>query len=188
MELDVIGKRLRKARQTKGFTQQDLAEKCGLTKSMLSKIENGRCPAALATYSRIAKNLDVPLTWFLEEHDEGKSLVIVPGNTRRIRYGSSEIGYLYETLANRSRFSNIEPTVVTVPSVLEDFELFTHDEDEFIFILNGRINLLYDGESHPMSQGDSAYFEGTKPHIFLPLDGEESKVLTIYIQTASAHA
>jgi transcriptional regulator with XRE-family HTH domain len=188
LELETIGKRLRMARQTKGFTQQDLADKCELTKSMLSKIENGRCPAALATYSRIAKNLGVPLTWFLEENDEEKSLLIIPDNMRRIRNGSNEIGYLYETLANRSRFSHIEPTVVTVPAQLENFELFTHDEDEFIYILDGSINLLYDGEPHPMSQGDSAYFEGTKPHIFLPLQEQEAKVLTVYIQNTISHS
>ena len=181
MDLEVIGKRLREARLYKGFTQQELADKCGLTKSMLSKIENGHSPAALATFSRIAKNLDLPLTWFLQEEDDESPLVIVPCSKRGIRNGGNEIGYIYETLANRSRFGSIEPTVVTVPAVLENFELYTHDEDEFIYVLEGSINLLYDGDYHPMEQGDSAYFEGTKPHIFLPQNNLEAKVLTVYV-------
>ncbi len=187
MDLSVIGKRLRTARLNKGFTQQDLADRCGLTKSMLSKIENGHCPAALATFSRIAKNLDMPLTWLLQEEDEEKPLVVVPYDKRGIRSGSDEIGYIYEILANRSRFSHIEPTVVSVPASLETFELFEHDEDEFIYILEGSITLFYDGESQVLHQGDSAYFEGTKPHIFLPFSKKEAKVLTIYVQNMVNH-
>ncbi|PWI57866.1 helix-turn-helix domain-containing protein [Sulfoacidibacillus thermotolerans] len=182
MDLVVLGRRLREARLNKGFTQQELADRCGFTKSMLSKIENGHSPAALATLSRIAKNLDLSLAWFLQEEEEENALVIVPADKRGIRSGSQEIGYTYETLSNRSRFSTIEPTVITVPAILENFELFTHDEDEFIFVLEGQISLLYDGTLNLMSSGDSAYFEGRKPHIFLPVNQQEAKVLTIFIQ------
>ncbi len=62
-------------------------------------------------------------------------------------------------------------------------EPFTHIEDEFIYILSGSINLYYDGELYFLEPGDSAYFEGNIPHIFLSADkNTEAKVLTLFIQ------
>jgi uncharacterized cupin superfamily protein len=95
------------------------------------------------------------------------------------------IGYMYEMLANRSPFSRIEPTVVTVLPDSDTREPFTHLEDEFIYVLSGTIDLWYDGETYRLTEGDSAYFEGEKPHIFLPVTEEEAKVLTIFVQSYS---
>ncbi len=181
MNLILIGQRLREARLHKELTQQELADQCGITKSMLSKIENGHSPAALATFSKIAKNLDLPLTWFLQDDDDERLVIIVGASNRGVRMGGNEIGYVYETLANKSRFSYIEPTVVTVPAILENYELFTHDEDEFIYVLEGSIYLNHDGNLYPLSVGDSAYFDGKKPHVFLPREKQEAKVIAIYV-------
>jgi mannose-6-phosphate isomerase-like protein (cupin superfamily) len=149
---------------------------------MLSKIENGHISVAIATLSKIAKNLDLPISWFLEDREENR-LVIVSANQRVTRGNSKEIGYTYELLANASRFSMIEPTVVTIDPDLEGVEPFTHAENEFIYILKGQIQLHYDGDVFLLNENDSAYFNGEKPHIFLPATNEEAKVLTIFIQS-----
>ncbi|MED1606077.1 helix-turn-helix domain-containing protein [Cytobacillus kochii] len=181
IELRQIGKRVKQARLNKQMTQQDLAEKCGLTKSLISKIENGQTASAVATLLKISNQLDIPLSWVLEEN-ESKNLVLSPSQSRTTKVGNKEMGYLYETLANRSPFSKIDPVVVTV---LEDSAKegpYTHLEDEFIYILKGSIYLSYDGEKYLLHEGDSAYFAGTIPHVFLPVEKKEAKVLTIFIQ------
>ncbi|WP_053590684.1 helix-turn-helix domain-containing protein [Bacillus sp. FJAT-22090] len=178
-----MGKKVKEARLSKSFTQQELAERCNLTKSHISKIENGQAAPAVATLSKIAQELDTPLSWFLESNLHNK-LSIVKSNEKTVKVGNKEIGYTYEALANRSRFSKVEPVIVTVLPEAEYVEPFTHIEDEFIYILSGSINLYYDGELHYLEQGDSAYFEGNVPHIFLSADkNSEAKVLTLFIQT-----
>nr|WP_269922219.1 helix-turn-helix domain-containing protein [Psychrobacillus psychrodurans] len=177
-----MGKKVKEARLSKTFTQQDLAERCNLTKSHISKIENGQAAPAVATLSKIAHELDTPLSWFLESNLQNK-LSIVKNNEKKLKIGNKEIGYTYEALANRPRFSKVEPVIVTVLPEAEYVEPFTHVEDEFIYILNGSINLYYDGELHYLEQGDSAYFEGNTPHIFLSADkNKEATVLTVFIQ------
>jgi transcriptional regulator with XRE-family HTH domain len=180
-----IGKRVKQARMNKGFTQQDLADKCGFTKSLMSKIENGQTASAVATLSNIAKYLDVPLSWMLGESSQ-KQLTIQHQANRVAKIGGNEIGYMFETLAKRSPFSRIEPVVVTVLPDADRSEPFTHSEDEFIYILEGSIDLWYDGETHRLTVGDSAYFDGNNPHIFLAVNGEEAKVLSIFVQAYSA--
>lgn len=164
------------------MTQQLLAEKCNLTKSMLSKIENGRASAAVATLSKIAKELNQPLAWLLREEEEEQDLLIIPEEKRTMHGNSLEIGYAFEKLANQPSSSKIEPVIVTVDPDLAEIESYTHEEDEFIFILEGSIKLFYESASHVMHKGDSAYFKGTKPHLFLPADQQSAKVLTIFIQ------
>ncbi|MDI2589459.1 XRE family transcriptional regulator [Psychrobacillus sp. NEAU-3TGS] len=177
-----MGKKVKEARLNQSFTQQELAEKCNLTKSHISKIENGQAAPAVATLSKIAQELNAPLSWFLEANNQSK-LSIVKNNEKKLRLGNKEIGYTYEALANRNQFSKIEPVVVTVLPEADLVEPFTHIEDEFIYILSGSINLYYDGELHFLEQGDSAYFEGNIPHIFLSADkNTEAKVLTLFIQ------
>jgi transcriptional regulator with XRE-family HTH domain len=184
IELSEIGKRIRKARLSRGFTQQELADRCGVTKSLLSKIENGQTASAVATLSKIAEHLQTPLAWFLEENRE-EHLVLSPHRQRTTKMGSKEMGYLYETLANRSRFSKIEPVLVTVPPDMAHTEPFTHPEEEFIYIVSGTIVLFYDGERYVMEEGDTAYFSGEKPHIFLPYQDTEAKVLSVFIQPSN---
>lgn len=182
MNLTHIGKKIKQARLAVKKTQQQVADTCGLSKSMLSKIENGQTSSAVATLSKISEALGIPLSWVLDDHPE-TDLVIQPKAERQISMGNEHMGYSYELLANRSKFSSIEPTIVHVTP--KDMNLrdkpYTHSQDEFIYILEGAIYLLYDGEQHYMEKGDTSYFRGTKSHLFIPINNEGAKVLTVFI-------
>lgn len=160
-----------------------MAEECGISKSLLSKIENGQTSSAVATLSKISQSLDVSLSWVLDDRPE-TDLVLMPKASRQASVGDESMGYSYELLANRSKFSNIEPTIVYVTPKDENLrqEPYTHAQEEFIYILEGSIYLHYDGEKNLMNQGDSAYFKGTKPHLFIPVDNKGAKVLTVFVE------
>ncbi len=161
-----------------------MADECQISKSMLSKIENGQTASAVATLSKISEALDVPLSWLLDEKTE-EDLVLQKKADRKSRLGdeNDNLGYSYELLANRSYYSGIEPTIVHVTPKDSNRrkEGYTHSQDEFIFILEGSIILFYDGKEYVMDKGDSAYFQGHKPHLFVPVDNEEARVLTLFI-------
>lgn len=181
IDLHTIGAKIKQARIKSKQTQQQIAEQCGISKSMLSKIENGQTAAAVATLSKIGDALNLPLAWILDDRPE-TDLVLQPKATRQIRVGDREMGYSYELLA-RSRFSGVEPTIVHVTPKHANLrhEPYTHSQDEFIFILQGSIYLYYDQETYLMEEGDTAYFKGTKPHLFVPVDNDGAKVLTVFI-------
>lgn len=182
INLQHIGKKIKQARLGNKKTQQQIVDQCGISKSMLSKIENGQTSSAVATLSKISEALEVPLSWILDDHPE-TDVVIQRKAERQISMGNENMGYSYELLANRSKFSSIEPTIVHVTP--KDTNLrhdpYTHSQDEFIYILEGAIYLLYDGEKHYMEKGDTSYFRGTKTHLFVPVDNEGAKVLTVFI-------
>lgn len=149
---------------------------------MLSKIENGQTASAVATLSKISEALEVPLSWVLDEKTD-QDLVLQKKTERFSRLGDDNMGYSYELLANRSFYSGVEPTIVhvTPKDMNQRKEGYTHSEDEFIFILDGSIILFYDGEEYTMEKGDSAYFQGHKPHLFIPVNNEGAQVLTLFI-------
>lgn len=184
INLNNIGKRVKQARLRSKKTQQQIADQCGISKSLLSKIENGQTASAVATLSKVSEALDVPLSWVLDEHPE-TDLVLLPKANRQVRVGDESMGYSYELLANRSQFSGVEPTIVHVTPKDSNLrhEPYTHSQDEFIYILEGSIYLLYDDQKHYMEQGDTAFFNGKKPHLFIPVDNEGARVLTVFIDS-----
>src|SRR5690625_2359227 len=113
LNLESIGTKIKQARLRLKKTQQQVAEECGISKSLLSKIENGQTSSAVATLSKISQSLDVSLSWVLDDRPE-TDLVLMPKASRQASVGDESMGYSYELLANRSKFSNIEPTIVYV--------------------------------------------------------------------------
>src|SRR5699024_6932181 len=136
-----------------------------------------------ATLTKISKELDVPLAWLLEDTTE-KSFVIQTKKERSSKVGGVHMGYSYEVLVNKSMYSVVETIIVHVhPKDLNlREETYTHSHDEFIYILKGSMKLLYEDEKYLMHQGDTAYFEGTNPHLFIPIDNEGAEVLTLFIE------
>ncbi|WP_301281743.1 helix-turn-helix domain-containing protein [Virgibacillus proomii] len=182
INLNNIGAKIKQMRLRAKKTQQQVADECGISKSLLSKIENGQTASAIATLSKISEALHVPLSWVLDDQEE-RDLVILSHTNRQFKVGDDNMGYSYELLANRSRFTGIEPTIVHVtPRDMNiRHEAYTHSQDEFIYILEGAIYLRYEGKQHYMEKGDSAYFKGDKPHLFVPVNNEPARVLTVFI-------
>ncbi|MFD1206198.1 MULTISPECIES: helix-turn-helix domain-containing protein [Sporosarcina] len=176
-----IGKRVKSIRLRKKMTQQQVADLANITKSHVSKIENGQASPALTTLSKIAKALDSPTSWFIDQEEHG-DLTIVRQGQREAGKENNGLGYDYELLANKMNLSFISPTVVTVLPEAVTIEPYVHPNDEFIFILSGSIKLMYGSKEFVLLKGDSAYFSGRTPHIFLPESDETAKVLTIYIE------
>lgn len=184
ISLDNIGIKIKQLRLRQKKTQQQIADACDISKSLLSKIENGQTSSAIATLSKISNALDVPLSWLLEDKAE-QDLVLLPKGDRQAKVGDVHMGYSYELLANRSPYTGVEPTIVhvTPKDVNVRKEMYTHSHDEFIYVLTGAIELSYDGNTHYMEKGDTAYFNGMKPHLFIPVDNKGAEVLTLFIES-----
>ena len=186
ISLDNIGIKIKQLRLRQKKTQQQIADACNISKSLLSKIENGQTSSAIATLSKISNALDVPLSWLLEDKLE-QDLVLLSASERQSKVGDEHMGYSYELLANRSPYTGVEPTIVHVTPKDMNLrkEMYTHSHDEFIYILKGAIELSYDNKSYYMEQGDTAYFNGMKAHLFIPVDNDGAEVLTLFIESNS---
>jgi uncharacterized cupin superfamily protein len=89
--------------------------------------------------------------------------------------------YKYEALASGFRRRKADPFIVTVEPKPEGTPLYlnSHQGQEFNMVMEGRLLLNVDGKEIILNEGDSLYFDSTKPHGMMALDGKTVKFLAI---------
>lgn len=179
-----IGLKIRRMRQDRRMTLQDLAEATGLSKPLLSQIENEQVIPPLATLLRIAKAFRVNLhSFFQEEGDSEKCILVRAGESRRLRRRTTEEGappYSYHSLAAGKRHRNMEPFLIEFEAGhWRDDLLVSHEGEEFLFLLEGRLEFHYGGKVMTMQAGDSVYYESNEPHGYVALGPDRPRAVAV---------
>lgn len=161
-----IARRVREYRQQIGLTVGQLAERSGISKGMLSKIENAQASPSLATLARLSAAINVPVTSFFrgleEEHD---AIFVRAGQGIQIVRRGSREGHEYRVLGSlRGTNRQLEPLLVTLTEREEVFPLFQHDGPELIYMLAGSMEYGYGSRRYLMRAGDALQFDGGVPH------------------------
>ena len=164
--MQVIAQRLREYRLQVGRTVTQLAADAGMSKGMVSKIENGQAATSLPTLARLAAALGIPITAFFRGLDEERDVFLVKaGQGMDIAHRNARVGHRYQLLGSmRGPQKRMEPTLVTLMERTEVFPLYQHPGTEFLFMLAGRMEYGVGGGVHLLEPGDSLQFEGEVPH------------------------
>ena len=168
-----IGFKIRRIRQERRMTLQTLAEATGLSKPLLSQIENEQVIPPLATLLRVAKAFRVPLqSFFQEEGSSSRCVLTKAGECRKMlrRPVNDEhpILYTYHSLAYGKKNRSLEPFLVEFDlGEWQDEMMVSHEGEEFVFLLEGEIELHYADQIYTMKAGDSVYYDSTELHAFI---------------------
>lgn len=179
-----IGAKIKKLRLAKKMTLQAVARETGFSPALISQIENNNVSPPIATLSKIAKFFDVKIgLFFTEEEEEHRFEVVRKGERKQIprvisRSGASQ-GYSYESLSFRKQNKKMEPFLLTVTEKASEENTYSHDGEEFLFIMAGTAELLLDDERIPLEEGDCVYFDSSMKHRLLSKDDTEVKVLAV---------
>ena len=162
----MIANHVRRRRQDIGLNVGQLAERSGISKGMLSKIENAQTSPSLATLERLAGALDMPLTSLFRGLAEERDAVFVKaGSGPEIVRKGTRAGHTYELLGSlRGPYKRVEPLLVTLTSAAEIFPLFQHSGIEILYMLSGAMEYGYGRQQYRMERGDTLQFEGDIPH------------------------
>jgi transcriptional regulator with XRE-family HTH domain len=169
-----LAQRLREERRLRGWTLDELADRAGVSKSLLSKIERDQVSPSLRTLKALADGLDVPLAWLLHEDDLEQYIVrkdrrqqfVVPGSEIRreviapalLRQLTMLIAYLEPGQSSYSR-----------PDV--------HHGEECLHVLTGQLTAMVGGQTTLLDTGDTIYFDARVPHEFRNDGTVETQVL-----------
>lgn len=162
----MIARRLREYRLDLDWTMTQLAGRSGVSKAMLSKIENAQTTPALTTLSRIAEAMSVPVTAFFRGLDDEQDMLHVKaGQGLDIQHRGSGVGRSYQSLG-RMRFPHdrLEPTLVTIDRDDEVFPLYQHSGSELIYVVTGRLEYCYGRRHVLLEPGDSLQLLGEVLH------------------------
>ena len=162
----VIAERVREFRLQLGLTVGHLAEVTGLSKGMLSKIENAQASPSLATLARLSEALKVPVTAFFRGlNEEQDVLVVKAGRGLDIEHTNSGPGHRYQLLGSmRAPHNTLETLLVTLTERAETFPLYQHPGTELIYMISGRLEYMCGNSRYLLEPGDAMQFVGEVPH------------------------
>ena len=149
-----------------GLNVGQLAERTGISKGMLSKIENAQTSPSLSTLERLAAALDMPVTSLFRGLAEERDAVFVKaGSGPEIVRKGTRAGHTYELLGSlRGPYKRVEPLLVSLDESSEVFPLFQHTGIEILYMLSGVMEYGYGRQRYKMERGDTLQFEGDIPH------------------------
>jgi transcriptional regulator with XRE-family HTH domain len=172
-----LGNRLRELRRQQGLSLRALAEKSGLSANTLSLIENGKTSPSVATLQQIALALSIPITSFFEIQVNHEPVIFTQNNKRA---GTAFSHGRLEELGSGVGTDGLQPFVVNFdPRADSGPQPLTHEGNEFIFCLSGRVLYSVMGQEYTLEPGDSLLFSSKVPHTWHnPLD-DTSRVIIV---------
>jgi transcriptional regulator with XRE-family HTH domain len=181
MNLVELGQKIRALRIERGMTLEDVVSRSGLTRSWLSKVENFRVTPSLQGLAEIARALGVPVARLLEDLDKRPDFVIVKqGDGLRIARDREFSNISYESLAHERPDRAMDPFVLTVPAGGGRSKALSHEGEEFLRVLSGRVRFHFGQTEHDLSAGDSLYFDACTPHRLSNPWSKPAQVLCVF--------
>ncbi len=177
-----LGSRLHRAREMRGLTLADLSSRTGIRVENLERIESSEMIPPLGDLVKLGKAVEMKIGYFLSPGADRPMTVVRPENRLAIsRFGkkrSEQYGYDYESLAPEKADRMMEPFLVTlVPTEVE--ELSNHDGQEFIFVLEGEIQVKVGDQTEILRPGDAVYYDSMHPHLVTCRGKRPAKILAV---------
>lgn len=157
------GLKLKRIRQEKSLSLQQLSEKSGVSVSMLSQIERMKADPTMTTLIKICKGLNITITSLFEDNNE-EQFIVRKDKRKTIMLPNSKVKY---QLLSTSTRGNLEMLLVELAPGQEDRQRITHYGEESGFIVKGELTIMLGEEEYILCEGDSIHFNSTIPHRFI---------------------
>ena len=174
-----LGEKIKTARLAKKMTLKELAEKTQLSISFLSMVERGLTSAAVVSLKKIAEALDMDLSAFFEKTEDEQKNGFVRSYENRIRYTSGY--YIYKNLSACTEKCEMDPMmIILLPGQSrEDVSQTTHAGEEFIYVLEGVLEINYGKNTYILEEGDSIYYDSIVAHHVHAAADNTAKILGV---------
>ena len=167
--LESVGPRLRRVREQRGVTLTDVAERTGMSKSTLSRLENGQRKPSLELLLPLAQLYRVPLDDLVGAPEVGDP---------RIRLKPRRVNG--RTVLPLTHPGGIQAWKIVIPKRQSEPTLRTHDGYEWLYVLSGRMRLVQGDRDLVLEAGEAAEFDTQLPHWFGSTGEGPAEVLSIF--------
>lgn len=179
-----VGPRLRKRRRDLKLAQQEVAERSGITKGMISKLETGRAIPSLPVLLRLLEVLDFAPEFFFHDSQQKRRQPYVHRTAREAMPLEREItalGFNYrELLQGEGRDFALRAVLLEVEPDSHREQLTT-DAYEYKYVLQGELDYQIGEETLRLRKGDSLFYDGRLPHVPINRGTEKAIMLVIYL-------
>lgn len=181
-----VGGKIRSLRESKGIEIDVLAERAQMPVEQIEQIENGGPLPGLAPLIKIARVLGVRLGTFL---DDSQSMGAVVSRSSELKesahfsnHGATDMdSMVYHSLSEGKENRHIEPFVIDILPVdgPQSFTPSTHEGEEFIYVLEGQVEVIYGKTTHLLEKGDSIYYDSIVKHHVHGYNGTKARILAV---------
>ncbi|MCR4602301.1 MAG: XRE family transcriptional regulator [Prevotella sp.] len=183
----IVGKKIKGIRESKNLSIEEIAERSGLTIEQITSIENDQNLPSLGPLIKIARALGVRLGTFMDDNDALGPVVCRAADRERDSSISFSNGATdarkhmeYHPLAQQKAGRHMEPFVIDInPEETPDFQLSAHEGEEFIYVMQGEIEIVYGKEKYTLSEGDSIFYDSIVKHHVHGAPGKSAKILAV---------
>ena len=183
----IIGAKIKNIRESKQLSIEEVAERSGLGIEQIERIEGNLDFPSLAPLIKIARVLGVRLGTFLDDQAELGPVVCRKkdseadgiGFTNNATQGHKHMDY--HSLSQDKSGRHMEPFLIDVAPSEEgvDFVLSTHEGEEFIYVLEGILEINYGKNTYILEEGDSIYYDSIVAHHVHAAADNTAKILGV---------
>ena len=184
-----VGERIKSLREIRGLSLKEVADRTGFSTALLSQMENHLVSPSLGTIIKLAKTFGIQVGDFFGETRREPFTIVRKDERKRVsRFASKDgvaYGYSYESLGFDKKDRHMEPFIVTLePATLKSSKTSTHDGEEFIFVLEGAMEVILGDHRDILYPGDSIYYDSNVPHRVQCHEGNITKILAVLYTTS----
>ncbi|MHA4810317.1 helix-turn-helix domain-containing protein [Flavitalea flava] len=180
----LLGDKIKTKRQQKNITLEQLAGKAGVSKGLISQIENNRTVPSLPVLFNIIHSLDENLKTFFEDMQDS----LTNGHILIIRKGQEKLfskepvkGFSYKRILTRSITSQATDVVMLeLKKNASRKQMIQTDAFECKYILKGSVEYQVEKETFQLHEGDTLFFDGRAKHRLKNIGDTEALILIIY--------
>lgn len=183
METKSVGAKIKTIRELKNISKENLSELSGLTIGQISELEEDNSPTVSAVI-KVARALGVRVGTFLDDANYSSPVVtkgttIKPGTTHSGGAGKPHLSYFSLAKGKPNRY--MEPFIIEIEKGKESdiSNLSSHEGEEFLFCLEGKVDLRYGDKEFQLEAGDSIYYDSIVEH-YVTANTDKAKVLTVF--------
>lgn len=164
-----VGERIQRLREAQGLDRERVSRLTGIPIAMIEAYEEGRAVPSIGVVIKLSRVLGSKVEGMLHGGATVSEAITIcrGGESLSGDQGNTDQSYGYATLTRPGTGGHImQPFLLTFDPKTPAGPPISHDGQEFVFILEGSIELFYNGETHRLDKGDSAYIDASKPHTF----------------------
>jgi transcriptional regulator with XRE-family HTH domain len=182
-EVEEIGERVKNLRQSKGLSLDQLAHLTGFDVQFLADIETNKVHPQLGTVIKLSKALSSAFGRLVSGSGDRLYSITRKGDRQVVSRSTSQKGqkklYTYKSLSPGVKGRNMEALMVQLEKS-PDEEMSVHEGEEFIFVLDGVVELRIADELFELLPGDSVYYLSTTPHLIAAKEESATIVAVLY--------
>ena len=182
----IVGAKIKSLRETREISVAELAERTGLSVEQIERIENNVDIPSLAPLIKIARALGVRLGTFLDDQDEMGAVVCRKQETAdaTISFSNNAVDARthmhYHSLSKSKADRHMEPFIIDIEAVGDaDYELSSHEGEEFVYVMEGAIEVCHGKKKYVIEAGDTIYYDSIVPHHLHGYQGQAAKILAV---------